>query len=122
MEHSSVTGVSADRADEGGDRANLRVRDLRHDRVERQRAGAQTKRAARDRWDQRHLVPLCEGSRPVRVLAVDGVEETRGLVAEGELGPDVGGGRTFRQLELARARPRSLAETGKGTDRALHDP
>ena len=83
----AAAGTPAHGPGERRDRARLLRRDLRDRGVERQRRLADAERAARDRRDERDLVPVREFSVGRRVAAVDGVEESLRLVTEGELWP-----------------------------------
>ena len=71
-------------------RAGALVGDLGDDGLERERLLGQPEGAAGDGRDQRDLVAVGELPLALGVLAVDGVEQARRLVAEPERGPHVG--------------------------------
>src|ERR1051325_10548473 len=97
-------------AGERRDPAGAIVGDLRHHRLQRQRLLGDSEGAAGDRRDQRDLVAVPKVLVGPGVLAVDGVEQPRGLVAQSERRPYVG---DRRSVDLA-ARPAGLlAETGE---------
>jgi len=67
-----------------------------------------TRKAPPDGRDQRDLVAVPQLALAVGVLAVDRVEQTAGLLAQPERGPDVGDGRSL-ELSLRPARPLAQA-------------
>jgi len=95
--------VNARRADERRDRTCFGRCDLLDDGLERERRGGKEERAAADGRNQRDLVAVVELPLPVGVLAVDGVEQPRRLVAELEPRPDVADAGDPVQLALGPA-------------------
>jgi methylmalonyl-CoA mutase, N-terminal domain len=111
VEDGLAPGLSANGSQEGRDRPGALVHYLAYHRVERERLLGDSKRAARDRRDQRHLVAVGELAPGVRVLAVDGVEQPVRLVAQAEGRPDIGHARDAGELALRVAGP--LPQPGK---------
>src|SRR5581483_770490 len=102
--------VAASGAGERRDRAGLAARDFADDVVERDLRVRQQERAAGDGRDERNGVAVRERGVARRVLAVDGVQQPVGLVAEVELAPDVA---DRRSLDLLLRPARALAQSGE---------
>jgi methylmalonyl-CoA mutase, N-terminal domain len=100
-------------ADERCDCSGTVVRDLRDGRGQIERLLAEPDRSARHRRDQRDLVAVRQRSASLRVLLVDGVEQSERLFAELEGAPDVAGRRVVAELDAAPARARPLAQPGE---------
>jgi hypothetical protein len=105
-------------AREGGDRAGALVRDLRCDGLQRERLLGDTEGAARDRRDQRDLVAVAQLAAAVGVLAVDGVEQPLGLLAEPEGGPHVA--HPCDALDRTPAPPGALAQAREQAHLDVH--
>ncbi len=118
MKHGPATRVDARRADENRDAARAIVRNLGDHGRRVERLLAETKSAARDRWDERHLVAVGELTLRRRVRAVHGVEQTRRLLAELEPWPHVANAVDAVEIALRPSGP--LAQAGEESHADLH--
>ena len=119
-DHLAAARLRARRAGEGGDRARVVGGDLAHGVLERERLLGEPEGAAGDGRDQRHLVARGEHAVARGVGLVDGDEQARRLVAEGERRPHVSRGRALGKLDLGRARPRQLPQSREQADTDPH--
>ena len=110
--------MHARRPDERRDRSRLVACYLRDNGVERKSFAAQTEVPAADRRDHGDLVALFELPVALCVFLVHGVEETGGLEAEAERGPDVFDVRNV--VEFALRPPGALPQPCEELDRHSH--
>src|SRR5207249_4284383 len=111
VRHLPPARLPADRAREGRDTARALVGDLGDDRVQRQRLLGDAEGPTRDGRDQGDLVPVRQLPLRVGVLPVDGVEQPRRFLAQGERRPDVAD--AADPFELAFREPRALPQAGE---------
>jgi len=113
VEDRAAAGFDAGGPEKGGDRTRMVVGRLGDDSTEIERLFAEAKVPSRDRRYERDFVPLLQLVIRARVGLIDRIEESRRLVAEAELRPDVRDARAVGQVELALAGARVLTEPGE---------